>query len=384
MKMKDLFQLMTEKKASDLFLSVGSPVNIKINGITVPINDKVLSQAIILEFLDEILDEKQKQTLNETHELNTAYPIRNLGSFRISIFQQRGTNAIVVRYIPFDIPFLESLHVPSIMSSLVMEKRGLVLMVGATGSGKTTTLASMIEHRNRERTGHILTLEDPIEFLFKNKKSIVNQREIGSDAHSLQIGLKNALRQAPDVILIGEIRDRETMSAALAYGQAGHLVLSTLHANNAYHALNRIISFFPLETRNALLADMSVCIRAIVSQRLLRAKQGGRVPACEVMLNTRHVAELIEKSKIDEIKEAMQNSLAPGSITFEQDLYRLIQEDIVTQEEAVANADSPTNLLWLLNNQGNGTPNNKEPEQSLGLLQSNGTSASFQEFTLDV
>lgn len=383
MAMDRLFQLMAEKKASDIFLAVGSPINIKISGVTVPINDHVLDPATIDSLLSEVLTEAQREQLSDTCELNIGYPVKGLGSFRLSAFRQRGTTALVVRYIPYDIPALDGLNLPPILADLVMEKRGLVLLVGATGSGKTTTLASMIEHRNQDRAGHILTLEDPIEFLFKSKKSIISQREIGADARSLQMGLKNALRQAPDVIMIGEIRDRETMTAALAYGQAGHLVLSTLHANNAYHALNRIISFYPLESRGSLLSDMSVCIKAIVSQRLLKAKKGGRIPACEVLVNTRHIAELIEKGKVDEIKEAMENSLAPGSVTFEQDLYRLIQKDLVTQDEAVTNADSSTNLLWLLNNQGKPMPKKPEDEER-AILNDRNIGASFKEFTLDV
>jgi len=378
MAMDRLFQLMADKKASDLYLSAGSPINIKISGTTVPINQQVMDPDSISALLAEVLSEPRMAELEQRRELNIGIPVRGVGSFRLSAFRQRGSFAAVIRFIPFEIPALETLHVPPILGELIMERRGLVLMVGSTGSGKTTSLASMLDYRNEKSAGHILTLEDPIEFLFKSKKSVVNQREIGSDAESLQMALKNALRQAPDVIMIGEIRDRETMAAALAYGQAGHLVLATMHANNAYHALNRVISFYPIDARNALLADMATCIRAIVSQRLLKAKKGGRVPACEVLLNTRYVAELIENGKVNEIKEAMQNSLAQGSIAFEQSLYKLIQDDLVTQDEAVANADSATNLIWLINNQGRATDAEKrvEPDDSNG--------PSFKEFTLEV
>lgn len=379
MAMERLFQLMADKKASDIFLSVGSPINIKISGVTVPINQQIMDNAGIQSLLAEILTERQLQQLDDTCELNVGHPVLGVGSFRISAFKQRGSTAVVVRFIPYDIPALETLNLPTVLGELVMERRGLILMVGATGSGKTTSLAAMLDYRNEQRAGHILTLEDPIEFLFKSKKSIVNQREIGSDAKSLQIALKNAMRQAPDCILIGEIRDKETMSAALAYGQAGHLVLATLHANNAYHALNRVISFYPLENRPALLADLSTTIRAIISQRLLKAKKGGRVPAAEVLINTRYIAELIESGKIDEIKDAMEQSLAQGSITFEQCLYKLMQDDHVTQEEALQNADSATNLLWLINNRGQEPAAGKDqpkPEVDTG--------PSFREFTLDV
>jgi ABC-type oligopeptide transport system ATPase subunit len=231
-----------------------------------------------------------------------------------------------------------------------MEKRGLLLVVGATGSGKSTTLASMIDSRNEQLTGHILTIEDPVEYQFKNKKSIVNQREIGSDTQSLQTALKNALRQAPDVILIGEIRDRETMSAAIAYAQSGHLCLATLHGNNSYHALNRILSFYPVEVRPTMLGDLASALKAMVSQRLVRTVEGGRVPAVEVMLNTKLVAELMEKGDFSGVKEAMEKSMAEGSQTFEEDMARLIMEGKVDRKEGLAYADSPTNLMWRLQN----------------------------------
>jgi twitching motility protein PilU len=257
-----------------------------------------------------------------------------------------------------------------------MEKRGLLLVVGATGSGKSTTIASMLDHRNGLQAGHILTLEDPIEFLFKNKKSIVNQREIGTDAASLNIALKNALRQAPDCILIGEIRDKDTMAAAIAYAQSGHLVVATLHANNSYQALTRIINFFPIETRQSLLPDLATTLKAVISQRLVRTTDGGRRAAVEVMLNTRHVAELIEQGEIGQIKEAIEKSLSSGSQTFEQALMLLIKDGLVSQEEALANADSATNLYWLLNNeQPKAAESNASPEKEDG--------PTFTEFTLN-
>ncbi|WP_028311331.1 PilT/PilU family type 4a pilus ATPase [Derxia gummosa] len=380
MAMDRLLQLMADKKASDLYLSAGSPINIKIAGSTVPINQQVMDPESISALLAEILPEARMLELEQRRELNVGIPIRGLGSFRLSAFRQRGSYAAVIRFIPFEIPALETLNVPLVLGELIMEKRGLILMVGATGSGKTTSLASMIDYRNEKVAGHILTLEDPIEFLFKSKKSVVNQREIGSDAESLQTALKNALRQAPDLIMIGEIRDRETMAAALAYGQAGHLVLATLHANNAYHALNRVISFYPIDARNALLADMATCVRAIVSQRLLKAKAGGRVPACEVLLNTRYIADLIEHGKVHEIPDAMQNSLAQGSITFEQSLYKLIHDELVTMDEALANADSATNLSWLINNQGQLPGVAAKPD----VPEEISSGPSFKEFTLEV
>jgi twitching motility protein PilU len=350
MAMKRLLELMAEKKASDIFVSVGAPISIKINGVTMPINQQIVTPDAVRALMAEILNERQLREFSEEWELNTSYPMPGLGSFRVSCFIQRTTPAMVVRFIPRDIPAFDTLGLPPVLKEVVLEKRGLILMVGATGSGKSTSLAAMIDHRNSSTPGHIITIEDPIEFLFKHKRSIVNQRELGTDSKSYHVALKNALRQAPDVILIGEIRDRESMSMAIAYAQSGHLCLATLHANNSYHTLNRIISFYPLENRPALLSDLSSTLRVIVSQRLVKNTKGGRCPAVEVLLNTRHVAELIEEGKINEIKEAIDKSLSPGSQTFEQALFRMYREGIITQEEALANADSANNLLWLMNN----------------------------------
>ena len=348
--MDRILQLMADKKASDVYLSALSPALIKINGQTLPINSQLLPADAPLNLLAEVLEPQRIEELRELGELNMALPITGLGNFRISGFRQRGTYAAVIRYIPTDIPALASLNLPPVLAELIMQKRGLVLMVGSTGAGKSTTLASMIDHRNEHATGHILTIEDPIEFLFDNKKSVVNQREVGMDTQSLQVALKNALRQAPDVILIGEIRDRETMSASIAYAQSGHLCLATMHANNSYQALNRILSFYPVEVRPALLGDLAAATKAIVSQRLLRTQQGGRTPAVEVMLNTKLVQELIEKGDFSGVKEAMENSMADGSQTFEADIARLIVEEVVTRKEGLIYADSPTNLMWRLEN----------------------------------
>jgi twitching motility protein PilU len=347
--MKRLFQLMAEKKASDIFLSVGAPINIKINGNAVPVNQTVMTADSVKTLLYEVLNEKQIKEYEEEYELNTAYALEGVGAFRISAFRQKGTPAVVVRYIPSTIPPLDSLGVPEVLKEVIMAKRGLILMVGATGSGKSTSLSAMLDYRNERKAGHILTLEDPVEFLFQNKKSIVNQREVGTDAKSFHIALKNALRQAPDVILIGEIRDKDTMGMGLAYAQSGHLAVATLHANNSYHAMNRIINFYPLENRPSLLLDLSAALQSIISQRLIRTKSGGRLAAVEVLLNTRHVAELIEKGEINEIKEALEKSMSPGSQTFEQALFKLFMDGKISQEEAMANADSATNMLWLIN-----------------------------------
>ncbi|HEV2611293.1 MAG TPA: PilT/PilU family type 4a pilus ATPase [Noviherbaspirillum sp.] len=378
MAMDRLFQLMKEKSASDMFMAVNSPIHIKLNGHLLPVNQQKMDNQTIRSLLAEVVTAEQLQELEKNNELNLGIPVPGVGSFRLSAFRQRGTISAVFRFIPGNIPKLADLHVPPVLADIVMEKRGLVLVVGATGSGKSTTIAAMLDHRNILKTGHILTLEDPIEFLFTNKKSIVNQREIGTDAESLKVALKNALRQAPDCILIGEIRDKETMGAALAYAQSGHLVVATLHANNSYQALNRIINFYPLENRPSLLSDLSVTIKAVISQRLVLTKDQKRRAAVEVLLNTRHIAELIEQGEISQIKEAIEKSMSPGSQTFEQALMNLIQEGVVSQEEALANADSATNLYWLLNNAQTGQQAQPEAEEKKD------DGPTFTEFTLNV
>jgi twitching motility protein PilU len=347
--MKRLFQVMAEKKASDIFMSVGAPINIKINGVAVPVNQTIMNAQTVKTLLYEVLNERQIQEYEEELELNTAYAMDGVGAFRISAFRQKGSPAVVVRFIPGSIPPLDSLGVPDILKEIIMAKRGLILMVGATGSGKSTSLSAMLDYRNERKSGHILTLEDPVEFIFQNKKSIVNQREVGTDTKAFDVALKNALRQAPDVILIGEIRDKYTMGMGLAYAQSGHLAVATLHANNSYHAMNRVINFYPLENRPSLLLDLSAALQAIVSQRLIRTKTGARMAAVEVLLNTRHISELIEKGEINEIKDALEKSMSPGSQTFEQALFKLFIDGKISQEEAMANADSPTNMLWLIN-----------------------------------
>ncbi|WP_153111560.1 PilT/PilU family type 4a pilus ATPase [Propionivibrio limicola] len=382
-----LFQLMSEKQASDLFISAGVPIHIKIQGNSHPINQQVMTPAMIEKIAYELLTPDQARTFEATMEMNLSFGVPNVGNFRINLFRQRGSISIVVRFILGNIPALDTLMLPPILADVVMEKRGLVLIVGATGSGKSTTIASMLDYRNANRTGHILTIEDPIEYLFKHKKSIVNQRELGMDTLGWEHALKNAMRQAPDCILIGEIRDKETMQAAIAYAQTGHLCLATLHANNSYHALNRIINFFPLENRTALYLDLSASLKAIISQRLVTKPDGKRTPAAEVLLNTRHIQELIERGEIQAIKEAMEQSLAPGSQTFEQDLFRLYKEGIITLDEALAHADSPTNLSWLINNSQIGVPGqNSAPAEDVPLdfaeTHPNGTS--FTEFSLSL
>ena len=379
--MERILRLMVDKKASDVYLSAHSPAIIKINGQAIPINSQILPANAPLNLLAEMLPPARIEELEELGELNLALPVAGLGNFRISGFRQRSTYAAVIRYIPTEIPPLDSLNVPPILSELIMEKRGLLLMVGSTGAGKSTTLAAMLDYRNETSPGHILTIEDPVEFLFTNKKSVVNQREVGSDTQSLQVALKNALRQAPDVILIGEIRDRETMSAAIAYAQSGHLCLATMHANNSYQALNRILSFYPVEVRNTLLGDLGAAMKAIVSQRLLRTQDGSRIPAVEVMLNTKLVSELIEKGDFSGVKEAMEKSIAEGSQTFEQDIARMIVEGSITRKEGLAHADSPTNLMWRLENDFAGKAKTAQAEND---ADDEDDQPRFTDITLDV
>ena len=375
--MEKVLRLMADRKASDIYLSANTPILIRINGQILQLSDQVLSPSQIRQLLGELLTPQQFEEFDDTGELNLSLGLAGIGSFRLSAFRQRGTMAAVFRCIPFDIPSLDTLGVPPLLSTLVLEKRGLILMVGATGTGKSTTLASMLEWRNQQATGHILTIEDPIEFLFTNKKSVVNQREVGRDCETLQVALKNALRQAPDCILIGEIRDRETMTAAISYALSGHLVLATLHANNSYHALGRILSFYTPESRPALLSDLAAGLRAIVSQRLLHANAGGRVPAVEVLLNTVLVAEMIEQGNITGVKEAMEKSLAEGSQSFEADIARLITEGVVSRDEGMAYADSPTNLIWRLQN-------DTGPVSKAAAQKQEPDGATFTEIMLDV
>jgi twitching motility protein PilU len=345
-----LFKLMQEKQASDLFFTAGAPIQIKINGTAMPVNAQLLDGSAVKKISYEMMSEEQIRDFEDALEMNFSYRVPDIGNFRINVFKQRGAVAMVIRYVRAEVPHVDDLRLPVVLKELIMEKRGLILVVGATGSGKSTTLAAMLEHRNRSKTGHILTIEDPVEFIFSHKKSIVNQREVGIDTKSFENALINAMREAPDVLMIGEIRDRQTLENALVFAQTGHLCLATLHANNSYNALNRIINFFPRDLRESLLMDLSISLRCVVSQRLVKNREGKVIPAVEVLLNTRHIAELVRSGGIDQIKEAMEKSLSPGSQTFEQALLALHLNGLVSLEEALANSDSPTNLSWLINN----------------------------------
>src|SRR3990170_4715178 len=347
-----LFKLMAEKQASDMFFTAGAPIQIKINGVVMPVNAQVLDPAAVKAIAYEVMSELQIKEFEQKLEMNLGVGRAELGSFRVNVFRQRGAVGMVIRFIKPTIPSLEDLKLPSILGELVMEKLGMILIVGSTGSGKSSSMAAMIDYRNSTRPGHILTIEDPMEFSYKHKKSIVNQREVGMDTASYENALVSAMREAPDLLMIGEVRDRSTLQSALLFAQTGHLCLSTLHANNSYHAMNRIINFFPREARESLLADLAISLKCVISQRLVRAKEGGRVPAVEIMLNTSHIADLIKNGEMGEIKDAMEKSMAPGSQTFEQALYHLYASDQITLDDALANADSATNLHWLINNAG--------------------------------
>ena len=341
---------MAEKQASDLFFSVGSPIQMKIHGEMMPIKGDALDADTVETIAYKCMTPEQIKVFETDLEANFSLIEPGVGSFRVNVFRQRGTVAMVIRHVKFNIPSIEELRLPQVLKEIVMEKRGLILVVGSTGSGKSSTLASMINHRNQSISGHILTIEDPIEYMYKHAMSTVNQREVGIDTRSYSNALVNAMREAPDVILIGECRDKETFRAALAYAQTGHLCLTTVHANNSYYALSRVINFFPHEARGSLLMDLSVSLRAVICQRLVRDAHGKRCPATEILLNTKHIQELVKNGQIDQIKEAMEKSLAPGCQTFEESLYSLYTEGTISLSEALAHADSATNLSWLINN----------------------------------
>lgn len=338
------FKLMIEKGASDLFFSVGAPPNIKIEGVTAPVGQAAIKPQQMAEIVLSLLNDDQQKEFEANMELNMAISLAGLGRFRINVFKQRGEIAMVVRYIKGIIPSIEELKLPPILKSIMMELRGLILVVGSTGSGKSTTLASMIDYRNENHRGHILTIEDPIEYLHRHKKSIVDQREIGIDTLSYENALKNAMREAPDVILIGEIRERNSMKQAIAYAETGHLCISTLHANNANQTLDRIINFFPEDAKRQLLMDLSFNLRAIISLRLIPGVSSHRIPAVEVLLNTPYISDLIDKGKVEEIKEVMARSNEQGMQTFDQALLALYKEGKITKENAIKYADSKNNV----------------------------------------
>lgn len=344
MEITPLFKMMVDKGASDLFFSVGAPIYMKVEGVIEPVSKKPLTPHQTREMSYSLMSDKQHKEFEETLELNMGLALKGLGRFRINVFRQKGEVSMVVRHIKGDIPTLEELQLPPILKEIIMEIRGLVLVVGATSSGKSTTLASMIDHRNERNRGHILTIEDPIEFIHKQKMSVVDQREVGLDTHSYDEALKNAMRQAPDVILIGEVRDMDRMQNAIAYAETGHLCLSTLHANNANQAMDRIVNFFPDDARQQLLLDLSLNLKAVISLRLIPGVKRKRVPAVEILINSPYISDLIEKGKIDEIKEVMERSKEVGMQTFDQAIFELYKEGKISKENALKHADSKNNL----------------------------------------
>ena len=344
MNTKPLFKLMVEKSASDLFFTTGAPVKIKIEGKIVPVNKLELTSKMVKQAALGLMSEEQMDDFACELEIDFAISEPGLGRFRVHVFHQRGNVGMVLRYITKEMPVLDNLGLPEILKDLVMHKRGLILMVGASGNGKSTTLAAMINHRNLNSSSHILTIEDPIEFLHPNVKSIIDQREIGLDTRSYARALKSAVRAAPDVVLIGEIRDRETMQAAIDLAGTGQLSIATLHANNSPETLDRIINMYPGDQHNQVYMDLSHYLRAIISQRLVSGKGGKRVAAVEVMLNTPHIGELILKGDISEVKEALKESSEKGMQNFDTALFELYRAGKITMDEALSNADSRTNL----------------------------------------
>jgi twitching motility protein PilU len=341
---KDLLRIMIQKEGSDLFLTTGAPPSMKAYGKLVPMSTQPLPPGAVKQIAYQIMSPEQIKDFEKSPEMNLAIADPDIGRFRVNIFQQRGQIAIVARNIKTEIPSWQSLGLPEVLTKLIMQKRGLVLFVGGTGSGKSTSLAALIDYRNTNSDGHIITIEDPVEFVHQHKKSIINQREVGVDTKSYEEALKNTLRQAPDVILIGEIRSQETMEHALAFAETGHLCLSTLHANNANQALDRIINFFPEERHKQLFMDMSLNLQGFVSQRLIPTVDGKRAAAIEILLGTPRVCDLIKQGKVDEIKEVMEKSENQGMKTFDSALFDLYKAGRISLEEALKNADSKNNL----------------------------------------
>jgi twitching motility protein PilU len=349
MNVKPLFKLMVDKKASDLFFTTYAPVMIKIDGKIMPVNQVELSPKMVRQAALELMNEQQLEQFTRDLEIDFAISEPGLGRFRVNVFHQRGNVAMVLRFITPELPQLDVLGMPDILKDMIMLRRGLILMVGASGSGKSTTLAAMIDHRNKNSASHIVTIEDPIEFLHSNQKSIVNQREVGLDTLSYHRALRSAMREAPDVILIGEIRDRETMQAAIDLAGTGHLAIATLHANNSPETLDRIINMYPNDQHKQVLMDLAQYVRVIISQRLVRSKEGRRVAAVEIMLNTPHISELILKGDISNVKEAFKDTKEPGMQSFDQALFELYRKGAISMEEALSNADSRSNLEAKIN-----------------------------------
>ncbi len=368
MEFKDYLKIMVMKEASDLYLTTGAPPSAKVNGVIKPLENATLPAGVVKDIAYDMMDEEQIIDFKRKPEMNLALSEPGIGRFRVNIFKQRNQVSMVIRHIKTDIPDMHSLGLPPVLSKIIMSKRGLVLFVGATGSGKSTSLASLIDYRNTNSAGHIITIEDPIEFVHSHKKSIVNQREVGVDTDSYEDALKNTLRQAPDVILIGEIRDRETMEHAIAFAETGHLCISTLHANNANQAMDRIINFFPEERHNQLLLDLSLNLRSFISQRLIPTVDGKRVGAFEIMIGTPLICDMVKRGDVCSIKEVMEKSENLGMITFDMALFRLYEQGKITEEEALRNADSANNLRLKIS-LADGDPDQITRDTKLTILQ---------------
>lgn len=339
-----MFKKMVEIEASDLYLTVGRPPMYRVEGKIQAIGDKSFAPEDLVVLADSIMTEKQRREFAQSFEMNLAQSLPGVARFRVNILAQRGSVALVIRRIKADVMSLDEMGLPPILKEITMTKRGLVLVVGATGSGKSTTLAAMIDHRNSHEAGHIITIEDPIEFVHRHKQSIVTQREVGSDTHSFQAALKNTLRQAPDVILIGEIRDTETMEAAITFAETGHLCLGTLHSNNSNQAIERIMNFFQPERHSQMYLQLSLNLRSIVSQRLIPTMDGKRVAALEILMDTPRIKDLIKRSEVDSLKEAMEQGVQEGCQTFDQALFALYRDGKIGLDQALVNADSTNNL----------------------------------------
>ncbi|WP_018232719.1 PilT/PilU family type 4a pilus ATPase [Thioalkalivibrio thiocyanodenitrificans] len=366
MQIEPYLKLMVKKEASDLFFTVGAPASVKVEGEMRPMSRQPLAPGAVRDIAYELLDERKIEEFERTREMNIGISVEELGRFRVNIYMQRGEVSMVIRYIKSDVPTIEQLHLPVVLKDLVLGKNGLVIVAGSTGSGKSTSLASMIDYRNAQTYGHILTVEDPIEYSFTHRKSIVGQREVGLDTMSYENALREAMREAPDVIMIGEIRDLKTMEAALSYADTGHLVLSTIHAVNANQALDRIINFFPPDSRRQILMDLSLNIKGIMCQRLVTTKDGTRLPATEVLLNTPYISELIRKGEVSGIKEIIGKGASVGMHTFDQSLFELHKAGTISLQEALAKADSRGDLEWRIHF-GGGVKATKEADDSLQM-----------------
>ena len=345
-----LLRDMVDREASDLYITAESPPIIRIEGINAPVEGEPLTPTEVEALANSLMTERQRAVFEEEMEMNLGITSSKLGRFRVNVFRQRGAVGVVIRQIKTNIPTIDELGLPDILKDVVLTKRGLVLVTGATGSGKSTTQAAMIDYRNQHETGHIVTVEDPIEFLHEHKRCLITQREIGFDTQSYENALKNTLRQAPDVILIGEVRDRETMEAAITFADTGHLCLATLHSNNANQAIERIMNFFPIERHREMFLELSLNLRAIVSQRLVPGRDGKRVAALEILIDTPYVKDLIKKGEVDTLKEAMERSTQEGGQTFDQSLFQLYKDGRIDAEHALANADSANNLRIQIKN----------------------------------